>query len=377
MNENLKDYFYFSRSEKNGLVILLVIIFLLIIFPYFYDFLNAGNPSDNSRFESEIEQFNQTLSLKDEPEYQNKLDDYIIERYDSLKLFFFNPNNTSKENFIKLGLTEHQTKTVFNYLNKGGQFRVKQDFRKIYGIRPQQYQILEPFILLPDENYLINKNNNAHTQITKDGSADLFVFDPNTATNEDFKTLGLSDNVVKTIRNYLAKIGNFKTKEDFRKIYGIPDEKYIQLEPYISISQADERKIEKIVIELNSAETEDLIKIKGIGKTYAEAIKKYQQKLGGYTNLDQILEIKIIDPEVFTSFKPFLIVDRNKITTLSLNFAETEELASHPYLNYYQAKEIVKFRSINGPFREKKQLVQHKILMEQTFNKIEPYLTLD
>jgi competence protein ComEA len=379
MNENLKDYFYFSKKEKNGILVLLIVLLVSIVFPYFYDFLSQSKAVDNQDFNEEIQRFAASIRETEEPEYKNRLDQYIIERYDSIDLFFFNPNTTSKENYKKLGFTDKQINTINNYLQKGGKFYVKDDFRKIYGIRQQQYQIIKPYILLPDDSKSDYSNLNKTDAKSEEAKNEIngFNFDPNTATDEDFKHLGLSDANIKTIRNYQSKIGKFKSKDDFKKIYGITEEKLDQLEPYISINQQNVKNTEIIRVEINLANIEELIKIKGIGKYSAESIIKYREKLGGYYQIEQILEIKSVSPEMFELFKSNIYVDKSKIKTISLNFAETGEFSAHPYLNYQQAKEIIKFRSANGPFQDKKQLLQNKILLELTYKKIEPYLILN
>jgi len=378
MNENLKDYFHFSKSEKHGALFLLIIILILIIFPYFYDFYSNDKIAENQDFEKEIQLFAQSIQVTEKPEFKNRLDQYIIERYDSINLFFFDPNNTSAESFKKLGFTEKQIKTIKNYVQKGGKFFIKDDFRKIYGIRHQQYQIVKPYILLPDES----KNESSfdgktESKTESDQLNSVFVFDPNTATDDDFKKLGLSVANISTIRNYQKKIGKFKSKEDFKKIYGIAPDKLNQLEPYIFITQSDEAIKEIKKVDINSATAGELEDIKGIGKYSADAILRYRDKLGGYIRIEQLMEIKNISSEMFDSFKSNLFIGKSKVREIRLNFAEVNEFAAHPYLNFQQAKEIVKYRSVNGPFQNKNQLLQNKILLEQTFNKIEPYLTVN
>jgi len=378
MKEQFKDFFYFSRGEKNGIIVLLSILVLVIVTPYLSKLFSNDKPHINQQFNKEIELFTQSLKINEEPEYNNRLNQYIIERYDSLKLFFFNPNTTSPENFKKLGLTDKQISTINNYLSKGGKFYVKDDFRKIYGIRHQQYQILRPYILLPDKEQITSSEFN-YKQNQSGNSDSLFVFDPNTTTHDDFIKLGLSEKQSNTIKNYLDKGGSFKSKEDLKKVYGIDESVYEKLEPYIFIRPSKEAEKEQIVekIELNQATSEQLSGIKGIGEYSAQAIVNYRNKIGGFVKLEQLLEIKSIDKQYFEYFKNNLSVDASKIKKLSLNFSEVEDLVAHPYLNYRQAKEIVKFRSENGPYTSTKQLLENKILLEQSYKKMEPYLKLN
>ena len=379
MNERFKDYFYFSRGEKNGIIALLIILLLLISAPYLAPLVIKNEAALNKEFEREVELFSQSLQEVEEPTYNNRLNQYIVERYDSLKLFHFNPNVTSNENFEKLGLTNKQIRTITNYLSKGGTFYVKDDFRRIYGIRHQQYQILKPYILLPEKEYY-NDNENSFTNIATLDS--LFVFDPNTATIAEYKKLGLSEKQAQTISNYLSKGGLFKSKEDFKKIYGISADQFNKLEPYIFIKDNDQ-SLEKTTteilpkIELNSATIEQLVKIKGIKEYNANAIITYRNKIGGFVNVNQLTDIRSINEESLNSFKEQFIVNTKSIKKLSLNFSEVEDLLAHPYLNYQQSKAIVEFRSKNGPYNDPKQLVQKKILLNSSYEKIRPYLTLN
>lgn len=378
MKELFKDFFYFSRGEKNGILVLLSILVFVIAVPYLYRLFPSEKPDINQQFNKEIELFTQSLKINEEPEYNNRLNQYIIERYDSLTLFFFNPNSTSPENFEKLGLTSKQINTINNYLSKGGKFYVKDDFRKIYGIRQQQYQILKPYILLPDKEQITYAESNKEQKLN--GAPDsLFVFDPNTASYDDFIHLGLTEKQSNTIKNYLTKGGSFKSKEDFKKVYGIDEQIYEKLEPYIFIPPSKETDKEQIAekIELNQATPAQLSEIKGIGEYTANAIVNYRDKIGGFINLEQLLEINSINKQHFEYFRNNLSVDASKIKKLSLNFSEVEDFLTHPYLNYRQAKEIVKFRSENGPYTNTKQLLENKILLEQSYKKIVPYLKVN
>jgi len=381
MNEQIKDYFYFSRGEKNGLIVLLIIIVFLFVLPYLIVLIPTKETEISKEYKNEIELFSNSLSQSQEPDYKNRLDQYIIERYDSLQLFYFNPNATTSEDFRKLGLTDKQIATINNYLSKGGKFYIKDDFRKIYGIRQQQFQILKPFLLLPDnQQNNFTKYDNSDSKITNPTQMDsLFVFNPNNASNSDFEKLGLSEKQIGTIKNYLNKGGKFNNKEDFKKIYGISNEQFNKLEPYINIQKETQAiiQIEESTIEINSATLEQLVDIKGIGNYTANEIIKYRQKLGGFINIDQLLEIKSIKKETFDFVKNRFTIDTKNIKKISLNFGEVEDFVAHPYFNYYQAKEIVKFRSINGPFKEKKQLLDNKILLEISFKKVEPYISIN
>ncbi len=373
--EDIKDFFYFTKSERNGIFFLIILIFLIIIIPNIFLIYLPDTRTDATQFDAEIERFENSLQSMNKQTYQNRLDRYISERYDTLELFYFNPNTTTDKSFKKLGLTDKQITTIRNYLNKGGKFYIKDDFRKIYGIRQIQYSKLKPYLLLADK---IPDNEKKLT--AKNTSTDsLFYFDPNTLSAENWKKLGLNHQQINIIENFRNKGGIFYRPEDFKKIYGISNETYNKLSPYIKIEKNQIKTIKtttSLLVDINSASHEELTKIKGIGDYLANGIIWYRKKLGGYIKKEQLLEIKNFRKSTFEQIKTNIIIDATKIKKININFAEVKDLVKHPYLNYNQAKAIVDYRTQNGAYQSINILIEKKVLEVETFNKIKEYLSI-
>src|SRR5690606_26013840 len=68
---------------------------------------------------------------------------------------------------------------------------------------------------------------------------EYFMFDPNGLAVVDWKRLGLSDRQIRMIKNYEAKGGRFRKKEDLKKIYAISDADYARLSACIAIAVID------------------------------------------------------------------------------------------------------------------------------------------
>jgi competence ComEA-like helix-hairpin-helix protein len=347
---------------------------LLVIFaPYIYKLVHTETTNDISDFKKEIAEFEKGLKKTSKQSYTNRLNKYIDDRYDTLELFYFDPNITSDESFKKLGLTNKQISTINNYRNKGGRFFVKDDFRKIYGIRHYQYLKLKPFILLADK---ISKKPKPDNKYKTTGT--LFYFDPNTASIGDFMRLGLTEKQASTIINYRTKGGTFLKKEDFKKIYAISNEQYKKLEAFIKIKNQTTDIVTTIdYIELNSATYTELVKINGIGNYLANNIIKYREKLGGYINKKQLLEIKNFRESTYNKIINQLTIDKSNIKKININFADIDDLAQHPYLNYKQAKAIEQYRTDNGSYQTVDILSKQKIIPNVIFDKIKPYLVVE
>lgn len=135
-------------------------------------------------------------------------------------------------------------------------------------------------------------------------------------------------------------------------------------------------KYESFMVELNGADTMDLRQLRGIGSTYAKRIVKYRHLLGGYRSKEQLKEVYGMSDSLYAAIAPHILVDTSLATTLDANKATIDELKRHPYLDYYQAKAIVSYRNRNGNFRSKEELMNVTLIDQETYNKIEQYISI-
>ncbi len=224
----------------------------------------------------------------------------------------------------------------------------------------------------------------------------LFKFNPNTADSVSLCQLGIKPYIVKNILKYRRKGGKFYNAKGFSRIYGLSKSKFNELEPYIeiekkaiekdtllSIKRSKDTTIQKQTvilkpIELNSADTAQLIKIKGIGKYTANAILYYRKRLGGYVSVQQIKEIKRIRPENIEKIIKFFVVDTSKITKINVNKATVEQLKRHPYIFYFtKAKAIYDYRRDKIKLHNIEELEVLDELTPNDIKRLKPYLKFD
>lgn len=226
--------------------------------------------------------------------------------------------------------------------------------------------------------------------------AALFSFNPNNLPAEKWKKLGLKDWQIKIIHNYEAKGGVFRKKDDLKKIYGISNKIYYRFEPYILLPEKrqddsndwkediyksyeegkKEYKAAELVIHLNTADTTELKKLKGIGSYFSKAIIKYRELLGGYNNVEQLKEIYHMYPEVVNSIAGHLVIDISKLKKINVNSATVKELKKHPYINWNVANLIVNYRGKHGQYQSLEDIMKTDLVDEKLYLKIAPYLEL-
>ena len=164
--------------------------------------------------------------------------------------------------------------------------------------------------------------------------AETFEFDPNSVTLEELCRLGFSERQAQVILNYRDKGGRFRSEQDFAKMYVVDSAAFARLEPYIRIPKID----------LNAADSEALLSLRGIGPYYASKILAYRRRLGGsFSSLDQLLEIEGFDSERLDGFRNDVEL-RRPPSGFNIWEATKEQLEAHPYIGAYAAKGIIRFK---------------------------------
>ena len=322
----MNNFFYFNRSQKIGSVTLCVLIILSIaiytLLPYVIE-----NPEQEKaeleKFKQEVLLFEQELEKLKAEEKSNK------EKYWKEKFQNQYPGYKKKKSNTK---TDTKTHAKINYK--------------------------------------------------------LFSFNPNIADSIDFINLGISSNITRNILKYRAAGGKFRTIEQFSKIYGITPEKFNELKPYIDIPivKKDTSKVmfnpkytakKDTILELNTADTTQLKLIRGIGSVYAKSIVYYRKKLGGYYHIEQLKEVPYLRPEAYEAIKNSFTIDTTFIRKIMVNIASVDYMESHPYLNFYQAKDIYELRHRKFQLENISQLYELEELDSVTIERIRPYLSFE
>ena len=135
------------------------------------------------------------------------------------------------------------------------------------------------------------------------------------------------------------------------------------------------RKSAHVMVELNSADSMDLVQLYNIGPAFAKRILKYRARLGGFVEKSQLWEVYGMDSVRYNDIAPYVSVNSDGIELIDINSASVDQLKRHPYLDYYQAKAIVRMREQAGLYSDICDLKKVAIIDNETYNKILPYLT--
>lgn len=270
MKRIIKDYLYFSKQERMAVVILLLVMALFIIAPYWYmpkidppvinqalvDWLSQSENGDVKEAVATVPSINKPV------------------------MFAFDPNTVSEDGWMRLGLSQKTIRTILNYRSKGGKFRQAGDLKKIWGMPAADAERLMPYVQIAGTEAFANTSAKKIPVATKKEPA---VIDINTAGIEEWASLpGIGDAFANRIVRYRDRLGGFRSVQQVGKTYGISDSLFNSLLPYLRYDAASMPKTN-----LNSASAYTL-KQAGIDSRLAYDLVRYREKNGAYKSLAEL-----------------------------------------------------------------------------------------
>jgi competence ComEA-like helix-hairpin-helix protein len=246
-------------------------------------------------------------------------------------------------------------------------------------------QEVNDFILARKE--LRDSQYSKNTGFTNESNSfNPFVFNPNNLPENEWKLLGLNDRQIKVIKNFEAKGGRFYSKTDLQKMYCISANDYERLEPWIKIPETENQKYStttsfskpRAIIELNSADTNDLMQLSGIGPYMAANILKYRTKLGGFSQIEQLKDVYRMSPETYEKIIPQLSVDTSLIIPgVKINSADFYSLLRHPYIDKPLAYSITAHRQRYGKYKTISDFRKVEGVNDSLWTLLRPYLNTE
>lgn len=331
----VRRYFGYSRGEARGLVGVLVVMLLaiaapLVLRPQLTVYLPEADQKGLDRL---------TASLKDhrtvEQGYASRYPKRTYNKFESSRypkvaqvaLSPFDPNALTAQDWEARGVPHFVAARMVKYREAAGGFKAKAQVKKMYGLEDSVYQRLAPFMQLPDE--AAKRGERPEYAANKPGPDGKF---PPFASTD-------------------ASTSKFPRKPR-------------NLQPF----------------DLNTADTTQLMQIRGIGAGRAKWIVRYRSQLGGYLREEQLDEVFVLRdaPDLRDSLKKYTFVAPSFVPkAVNVNTASFDELYLQPYIGKPRARIIVAYRQQHGPFKRVEDLKQIPILKAEDWEKMRPYVRCD
>ncbi len=297
----IRDVFGFSGNEVNGFLILIPIMLLLIMSEPIYSTLITNQPIENEQDASILDSLAARWNIYS-PDFA-KGNSWARQ----VPLFFFDPNIATLEQLRSLGIPQTSANRIAAYRRKGGNFKIKSDLMKIYGLDSTLYKKLYTYIQLPSESISLQSGRNK-------------TFQP-------------------------SKLKSLKRK---------------------SVNQA---------FDINTADTILLKTIYGIGSRLAARIVKFRDGLGGFIKLEQLYEVYGLDSTVVNRLIKVSFVKEGFIPVkININTADEKQLSAHPYARYKIARALITYRFQHGDFLDVQDIKKLSIITPEEVERFLPYI---
>lgn len=221
-----------------------------------------------------------------------------------------------------------------------------------------------------------------------EASIKIFPFNPNYITDYKGYTLGLSTLELDRLFAFREDGKFVNSAKEFQTVTQVSDSLLNVLSPYFkfpdwvtkhqSMKKAPSKQPAAVKLQdLNTATTEDLESIYGIGETLSERIIKFRDRLGGFLVNEQLYDVYGLKPEVADkALLRFQVLEVPSIQKININKASAAELSQLVYISRSLAFDIVAYRDKNGAYQSFQELSKVNKFPTGKLDRIALYLSL-
>lgn len=220
----------------------------------------------------------------------------------------------------------------------------------------------------------------------------IYPFNPNFITDFKGYKLGMSTEEIDRLLEFRKTNQYVNSAKEFQALTKVSDSLLAVISPYFKFpdwvkNKKNYKSFEKfeskpfgkkekiVIIDINVASQEELIKIYGIGPGLSERILKQKEILGGFVTMEQMNDVWGLSPEVVEKLKErFKVGVIPNVKKIKINDASAKELQQFPYFRYPLNKEIVTYRSMNNGIKNSEDLIKIKGFPIEKVKIIEKYL---
>ncbi len=287
LQQPFKEVFTFTKRERRGIFILLLIAFILLLYDAFGP-IKWKSFSYYSDFQYQVERF--TLSqekVKKEKSYLSHSEPKkkFKPKKRRIEPRPFDPNMMSFKQWLAMGLSEKQARTIEKYKRKGGRFRKPEDLRRIYCISEEEYEALSSYIVI---NELDEDDEDFISEVK-------IKLNLNEVNEEEIQQVsGIGPVFAKRIIKYRKMLGGYSSVNQLNEVYGMDTIRFQQVRSFFEVT------LDSIhTISLNSASFRQILRHPYISKPTAAAICDYRKLHGSYKSVEELRSKQIVSDSLF------------------------------------------------------------------------------
>ena len=359
-----------------------------------------------------------TISLPDENAESSILSN-SAETADTASSGMIDINTATAEQLTALdGIGETKAAAIITYRDEHGAFSSVDELLNVKGIGEKLLEGIRADITVsgfglstqPEEANSASVAGSGLSQATS-GKLDI-----NTATAEQLTALdGIGETKAAAIIAYRNEHGGFSPVDELLNVKGIGEKLLEGIRADITVSgfglstQPEEANSASVAgsglsqttsgkININTATAEQLTALDGIGETKAAAIVAYRSEHGGFSSVDELLNVKGIGEKLLEGIRADITVSGFGLSTqpeeansasvagsglsqatsgkLDINTATAEQLTTLDGIGETKAAAIIAYRNEHGGFSSVDELLNVKGIGEKTLQNIRKFITV-
>ncbi len=217
-----KDFFYYSKSERRAVYALCIGIALLLIAIWMMPDVSKTLIAETSGVDSiALKSFEQEILSKS---YSKREKKHFVAEKVPVSLTTFDPNKADSIEFSRLGLPAYVVRNILKYRQKGGRFKTPESFSRIYGLEPDLFERLKPYIRIAEPKVAEAEKVDT-VAVRKVVEKKVFKYpegtlvDVNGADTTELKKIpGIGSGIAKAIVSYRSRLGGFYALEQLAEI---------------------------------------------------------------------------------------------------------------------------------------------------------------
>lgn len=293
-----KSHFWYHKSQRNGIFILILLIVIFQFIIVFVDFYSEEKVNIDT---PKVIAFHHQIDSLRKINLENK----------RLKIFPFNPNYITDYKGAQLGMSLVEIDKLLAFRKTGKFINSRKEFQKVTTISDALLNSISPYFKFP--NWVVERNQNMQLSTSRDtrlfakkSKYILTSTDINLAVKEDLKTInGIGEKLSERIIKYRSKLQGFSKLNQLYEVWGLDTEVVGKLLLVFKVINLPNIK----KINVNTVSFRELLKNPYLDYELCKKIFEYKDEVAELQDISELKNIIDFPLELYDRIVLYLVAE--------------------------------------------------------------------
>lgn len=275
--KNIKSHFWYTKSQRNGILLLIMLIVIIQVLYYYIDF--SSTEIENEKISEKIKVYEKEIDSLRAIEIENR----------KPKIYPFNPNFISDYKGYQLGMSIEEIDRLHTFRKKNKYVNSSKEFQQVTKVSDSLLNKISPYFKFPDWVQK-SKEKKTYTSKTKEETRiSVTTTDLNKATLDDFKTIhGVGEKLASRIIKYRSKLKGFSDEDQLFEVWGLDKDVAAKVSGVFKIIT----KPTIVKLNVNTANFKEVLRLPYIDYDLCKKIFEYRDEVAELQNISELRNIK-------------------------------------------------------------------------------------